>query len=791
MMKNIILSVCLIFIAPTIIMAQKGFVIKGKVIDKLTRETLPGVNVTILNLNKGVASDSLGKFQINNNKGGTYRLQASSIGYKTRISPEILVGAKDTYIEIELEEDAVSLDDIVVVSVGAFRKNTESPVSLKVIGFTEIERSAGANRDISRVLQSFAGVSSSPAGYRNDLIVRGGGPSDNRFYIDGIEVPNINHFSTQGASGGPVGLINADLIQEVNFYTGAFPTSKGNATSSILDFKLKEGSKTEHNFSAVLGSSDLGLSGDGHIGEKTTYLFSVRQSYLQLLFKFIGLPFLPNYIDGQAKVKHKINKNNEVTALFLMGIDDFKLNTDTLGQSDANKYMLSSLPVIKQFTYTIGGVYKHYAGKHTQTVVLSRNYLGNSNYKHLNNDESLERSLDLYSQEREHKLRIENSSQLGQFRVQAGLSFEQGLYNNDATGLYFVNQQVNTYSSKSDLVVYKWGAFVSSQFESRNGRFTSSLGLRTDAADFNNSMRNPLNQLSPRLSLSYQLLPSLYLNANSGIYYQLPAYTAMGYADAQGNYTNQSSLKYQRSIHYVLGLEHRPTSYARLTIEGFYKQQSQELLSLIDSIPLASKANDYGVVGTEPIASSAQGRAYGMELTARWFGYKDLNFIAAYTFVRSEFLNPRTNNYIASSWDNRHLFTLTGSYNLPKNWIVGFKYRLVGGAPYTPFDTDLSSRKDIWDAGGKAYLDYSQYNEQRLAAYHQLDLRIDKNFFFKRWILTAYVDLQNVTNSQFRMSDALLSTGLTDPNDASRYQMQTVVRQIGTIIPAIGVIAKF
>ncbi|MGL5914517.1 MAG: carboxypeptidase-like regulatory domain-containing protein, partial [Bacteroidales bacterium] len=265
-MKNIILSVCLIFIAPTIRMAQKGFVIKGKVIDKLTRETLPGVNVTILNLNKGVASDSLGKFQINNNKGGTYRLQASSIGYKTRISPEILVGAKDTYIEIELEEDAVSLDDIVVVSVGAFRKNTESPVSLKVIGFTEIERSAGANRDISRVLQSFAGVSSSPAGYRNDLIVRGGGPSDNRFYIDGIEVPNINHFSTQGASGGPVGLINADLIQEVNFYTGAFPTSKGNATSSILDFKLKEGSKTEHNFSAVLGSSDLGLSGDGHIG---------------------------------------------------------------------------------------------------------------------------------------------------------------------------------------------------------------------------------------------------------------------------------------------------------------------------------------------------------------------------------------------------------------------------------------------------------------------------------------------------------------------------------------------
>ncbi|MGL4364610.1 MAG: TonB-dependent receptor [Bacteroidales bacterium] len=790
-MKQLSLLLILLYCWPTAMMAKTDFVINGKVIDKRSRETLPGVNITILNTTKGFVSDTLGNFQLNVNKGGIYRLQASSIGYKTYISPEILVGAKDNYLEIELDEVAVSLDDVVVVSIGAFRKNTESPVSLKVIGFTEIERSAGANRDISRVLQSFAGVSSSPSGYRNDLIVRGGGPSDNRFYIDGIEVPNINHFSTQGASGGPVGLLNADLIQEVNFYAGAFPASKGNAASSILDFKLKEGSKTSHNFSAVIGSSDLGLSGDGHIGEKTTYLFSIRQSYLQLLFKLIGLPFLPNYIDAQAKIKHKINKTNEISTLFLMGIDDFKLNTDTIGQSDANKYLLSSLPVVKQFSYTLGGVYKHYYGNHTQTVTISRNYLGNTNYKYLNNDESMMRSLDLYSQEREHKLRIENSSQLGLFRVQAGVNFEQGLYNNDANGLYFANGMANSYNNKADLIVYKWGFFVSSQFESRSGRFTSSFGIRTDAANFNTSMRNPLNQLSPRISLSYQLLPMLYANANAGIYYQLPAYTAMGFADAEGNYINQSSLKYQRSNHYVLGLEHRPTNYARITIEGFYKQQSQEMLSLLDSIPLSSKGNDYGVVGAEAVESSAKGRAYGIEITARWFGYKSLNFIAAYTYVRSDFFTPRSNTYIPSAWDNRHLLTLTGSYNLPKNWVIGFKYRIVGGAPYTPFDLDISSLKDAWDARGKSSLDYNRYNQERLELYNQLDMRIDKNFFLKKWTITAYIDIQNITNSQFREPDALLSTGLTDPEDPTRYQMKTVVRQLGTIIPAIGLIVKF
>ena len=197
-----------------------------------------------------------------------------------------------------------------------------------MIGLREIEKSPGANRDVSRIVRSYPGVSFSPVGYRNDLIVRGGGPSENKFYMDGTEIPNINHFATQGATGGPVSIVNADLIREISFYTGAFPADRSGALSSVLDFRLRDGNPEKQTFKATLGASEVGLSGSGHIGGKTSYLFSLRQSYLQLLFKMIGLPFLPNYIDGQFKVKTRFSERDELTVLGLAGFDNMKLNLD-------------------------------------------------------------------------------------------------------------------------------------------------------------------------------------------------------------------------------------------------------------------------------------------------------------------------------------------------------------------------------------------------------------------------------------------------------------------------------
>lgn len=283
--------------------APVTYSVRGKVIDRQSRQPVAYANVFVTGIpGKGASTDSLGTFKIEQVPPGIYSLEASCIGYQTVSTPEYIVSASTPFIEIEMEEDANLLNTVVVVP-SPFRRSIESPVSMRIIGLQEIEKSPGANRDVSRIVRSYPGVSFSPIGYRNDLIVRGGSPSENRFYMDGIEIPNINHFATQGASGGPVSIVNADLIREITFYTGAFPANRSGALSSVLDFQLKDGNPDKQAFKATIGASEVSLSGAGHLGQRTTYLFSARQSYLQLLFKALGLPFLPNFIDGQFKTK--------------------------------------------------------------------------------------------------------------------------------------------------------------------------------------------------------------------------------------------------------------------------------------------------------------------------------------------------------------------------------------------------------------------------------------------------------------------------------------------------------
>ncbi len=774
-------------------MEQITYSIKGNVIDKKTREPLPYINVIIWNTTNGTTTDSLGYFTISKLKPGTYRIQASSVSYNSYLSPEFLLSSKDKFITVELEENTKLLNEVQVKAT-PFRKITESPISMRVIGFTEIEKSAGANRDISRVIQSFPGVASSPTGYRNDLIVRGGGPAENRYYIDGVEIPNINHFATQGASGGPVGIINAELIRETDFYSGAFPANKGNALSSILDFKLKDGNSEEHNYSFVLGSSDFGVNADGHIGKKITFIFSVRQSYLQLLFKALNLPFLPTFTDTQFKTKIRFDKKNELTLLGLGAIDDMKLNTDTTGQSESNKYILATLPVIKQNTYTLGAVYKHFAGKRVQTVVLSTNRLYNNNVKYRNNNRSSSgnKILDYQSSEQEIKLRFENSSLINIFRIVTGMNSELAHYYNITQQQIYVDNLTQTLNYHTDLKLFKWGIFGSVNYENPDGLFSASFGIRTDANNYATSMNNPLKQLSPRLSFSYQLFRNFFANGNAGRFYQLPPYTVLGFKDNTGQLINRSNnLKYCISDQLVIGFEHRPTNFIRLTLEGFYKKYSNGLLSLTDSIPLSSKGNDYNVLGTESVNSTAQGRAYGIELLARWFGHSNLNLIAAYTYVRSEFKSPENNQYIPSAWDNRHLFTFTGNWSLPRNWSFGAKFRAVGGAPYTPYDLEKSAIKAAWDAQNRPYLDYNKYNALRLPLFTQLDVRIDKTYFFKNWMLGFYLDLQNAMNTQYQQPVVINSTGITDPANPEKYIMKEISQRDGTIVPSIGMMVEF
>ena len=789
MKKNVLFLLLLGLL--TTVSAQPTHRIKGTVIDKASRQPLEFINVLVLGLGRGGVTDAEGHFNIGEVPPGIYRLQASAVGYKTILTPEYIVSTKDLTIQIETEENLTELEGV-TVTASPFRRDPESPVGLRIIGLQEIEKSPGANRDISRIVQSYPGVAFSPAGYRNDLIVRGGSPSENRFYLDGVEIPNINHFSTQGASGGPVGIINADLIREVNFYTGAFPTDRGNAMSSVLDFKLRDGDMERNSLKATLGASEVSLASNGHIGKKTSYLVSVRQSYLQFLFDMLGLPFLPTFTDAQFKLKTRFNANNELTILGLGGIDNMKLNTKLDGEKA--EYILSYLPKIQQETFTLGAVYRHYAGIHVQSVVVSHSYLNNRNTKYLNNDESSadNLSLKLRSVEQETKFRIKNTSTFGNWKINFGANLDYSQYTNTTFQRVYIDEG-RTFDYHTYLGMWRWGIFGTINYATTDERFTASLGVRTDANNFSSGMKGMGDQLSPRLSLSYRLTDGLYLSGNAGLYYQLPPYTGLGFKDNNGAWVNKY-LRYMSVSQESLGLSWHPGNTFELSAEGFYKQYDKIPFSIADGIPLACKGNDYGVIGNEALSSTAQGRAYGIEILMKWLIAKKLNLASSFTLFKSEYRNNKQSEYIASAWDNRYIFNMSGTYNFPHNWSLGMKISCIG-APYTPYDVEKSSLVTAWNAQGRPYYDYTKYNTGRLPAFSQLDVRVDKTFYLKRCMLGFYIDLQNVTNSKFKQPDILMSTGVIEnpsaPMAEQRYKMKYITQKSGTLMPTLGITFEY
>lgn len=784
-----ILSVLLLLVAMQA-QAQTGQ-IRGRVLNALNNEALPSVSVIIQGTTIGVLSDLDGNYVIPKLSPGLYNLEFKYIGFKSKTVFEIQVtNNKPSVVDALLEEDSKNINEV-VVKASAFYKTEESPVSLRTIGVSEIKRNPGGNRDISKAIQSLPGVASTVS-FRNDIIIRGGAPNENRFYLDGIEIPNINHFATQGATGGPVGLINVDFVREVDFYSGAFPSNRGNSLSSIFDFKFIDGRKDRVGASLTLGSSDLAAVVEGPIGENTTFIASYRRSYLQLLFRALELSFLPEYNDFQFKVKTKIDDKNELTILGIGAIDNFNLNLDA-NETELQKYQLAVIPDFGQQNYTIGANYKRYRANGFSTLVLSRNYLNNITQKYTNNDENQPIILDYNSQEIENKLRLEDTQRKGTFKLNYGVNFETSEYRNETYNL----TPFGVINYKSKLNFYRYGAFAQASKGVLNQRLQLSLGMRLDANTFNDHMSNPLNQISPRFSASYALTEKISVNFNTGRYYQTPAYTVMGFRDSAGTLLN-TNIEYLSVDQVVLGLEYNTLSNLRFTAEGFYKVYGGYplLLQQGDTIPLANLGADFGVVGDRPVVGLSTGRAYGLELLAQQKLQKGFYGIVALTLVRSEFKDKR-GTFVASSWDSRYIVSLTGGKIFKKGWELGSRFRMTGGSPYTPYDLEQSSLIVNYDVNPQGTLDYDQLNTQRLENFYQLDLRLDKKFNFKKVNFNLFLDIQNVTGFQYETQPVFVldrdanGQAQIDPNDPTKYKTKLLSDPAGSTLPTIGIIIEW
>jgi hypothetical protein len=780
-MKNIFLF--LFIIANIWVFGQNGK-IEGRIFDTKNNTPIAFADILIQNTKTGTQSDAEGKFLISGLKSGYTVLEVSFIGFKTMLSRDILVSnSNPIYVEIGLSENETELNEV-VIKANPFEKKDDALISQQTIGIRDIETNPGSNRDISKVIQSFPGVGSTP-NFRNDVIVRGGGPSECRFYLDDVEIPVLNHFSTQGASGGAVGIINADFISSVNYYAGVFPASTNNALSAVFQFTQKDGNRSKFGFQAALGATDASLTLDGPVGKKSDLIFSVRRSYLQFLFAALKLPFLPTYNDYQFKYKININNKNTLTFVSIGSLDNMTLNTGIKNPDPTQEYILSQLPVNNQWSYTFGGVYRHFDQNRSHTFILSRNMLNNILYKYPDNNNLVPKTFDYSSAEEENKFRYENILRKNTWKIEFGFNTEYDNYFNKTNQQLYSGDSVYNFAYKTNLDLYKYGFYgqVSKIFFSQKLKF--SLGMRFDGNSYDKKMQNPLNQTSPRFSASYLLNEEISLSIGAGRFFELPAYTTMGFKNTNGNFAN-SEIPYIGANQFDLGLTKNFGSQYLISAEVFYKNYLQYPIDLQSGLSLANSGADYNSVnGASAVVSDGKGKVSGEEILVR-INLEKFTFIGSYTYAKSEFTDI-DNNILPSSWDSRNLLTITGTKDFGKNWSFGFKWRFVGGQPYTPWDLEKSAEVAAWNVNGQPYPDNTQLNALRYQPFHELDVRLDKKYFLKKMTVMFYLDIQNAYDLKYRQQDYIIRAKNPDgtyqtTDNGTKYVLENIPNKQGNIL---------
>ena len=741
------------FLSLNLAYAQNTGEIKGTIKDRRTQEPLIGVAILVEGTQKGTQSDVDGNFKISGIPTGSYNIKATYVGYKEITKFNIVVSSGNAnIINFVMEEDSKQLNEVqVVVNRSVSVASSETPNSIQKLSTEEIKNNPGGNFDISQVIQVLPGVGGTNGGgaFRNDIIIRGGAPNENVYYLDGIEVPVINHFSTQGSAGGPTGILNVSFIEDATLSSSSFNAKYDNALSSVLQFKQRDGNKDNFQGNFRVSSTEAAATFEGPVSPKTTYLVSARRSYLQYLFQLIDLPIRPNYWDFQYKVTHKINAKTTLTAIGLGAIDKFYFGVPK-ESSPSKEYILRAFPYINQWNYTTGFTLKRLLDNGYMNISLSRNMYDNSLEKFEDGQQDSKGLLTLNtkSQEIENKLRIDVNKFTDKWEYSYGVSSQFVKYNADSYNRLRkqllddkgnIIQPEVAFKFNTAVDFFKFGAFAQASRKFLDERLNFSAGIRTDMNSFTNEGMNPLKTLSPRAAASYSFANRWRVNASVGRYYKLPIYTVLGFRDNTGTLVNKDN-KYLQSDHFVSGLEFIPRPSARFTLEGFYKIYSNYAVSARDGISLANQGGEYGAIGNEKIESIGKGKAYGIEFFAQQKLQKNLFAVFSYTLFWSQF-SGKNGVFVPSAWDSRHLVALQVGRKFKKGWELGAKFRFYGGAPYTPFDLEASQRN--YATLGVGILDYSRLNTLRLKNFSQFDFRIDKKVNFRKQSFDFYFDIQN------------------------------------------------
>ena len=722
----------------TYVLAQNTGTFSGQIIDEKTQYPLEGSSVILEGTNIGVITDANGYFTFENVPAKSYNIQATYLGYESQTLYNVIVKSVGTpSLLFKLNEASEALDEI-ILSKSSFRTSKETPLSTQSFSAVEIETYPGGNNDIAKVAQSLPGISPSIGGFRNDFIIRGGAPNESVYYLDGVEIPNINHFSTQGSAGGPVGMLNVAFIREVTLSSSAFGAEYDNPLSGVLAFEQREGNDQKYSGNVRIGASEAGATFNGPLFKRgkersnTTLMVSARRSYLQFVFALVGLPIRPDYWDYQWKLNHTIDERNSLTFIGLGSIDDFSVvapdDFDVEQQA-----ALETAPIIEQRTITLGLTWKHKFKNGTGQVntTLSTNRLKNVFSQYQDNENKTGILFRNDSKEQETKLRVHATQYIKDWKVSYGLNVQQSVYTNNTDDV------VGGLGYETAIDFAKYGFFGKLSRSFVNNRLSLALGMRSDADSFTNGS-TLIDNLSPRLSASYMLneSSSWKLNASVGRYFKIPTYTMLGFQNNSGEFINKSN-RYTQSDHYVFGVEYNLSPSARFTVEAFRKDYSQYPVSVLDGVSLANKGAGFEVLGNEAVVDTGSGLSKGIEVLFQQKLSNNFYGILAYTLFSSEF-SGIDNVRLPSVWDSGNLLTFTGGYKLPKNWEVSLRYRYAGATPFAPTDTAATLI-----TYPQVIIDYSRLGENKLSTFKQGDFRLDKKWNFEKLSFNFYIEIQN------------------------------------------------
>ena len=731
--------ITLFFLITGIITGQNTGSLNGRIVDAQNQFPLEGATVVVLGTSIGVVSGEGGYFTIEDIPTQTYNIEVSYLGYETQtLFNTIVKSVGNIPLFFELEEIAEDLEEVVLIQ-SPFKTSSETPLSTQTFSAVEIETYPGGNNDITKVVQSMPGISPSIGGFRNDIIIRGGAPNETVYYLDGIEIPNINHFSTQGSAGGPVGMVNVSFIREVTLASSSFGAEYDNPLSGVLAFEQREGDVNKFGGNFRVGASETALTLEGPLLRKNkdepakiNFLLSVRRSYLQFLFELIGLPIRPDYWDYQWKIKHEIDAYNSLTFIGIGAIDDFSVKAPD--EFDAGQQAdLEQVPIIDQRSSTVGLSWKrnYKNGNGFMNTVVSTNRLENIFARYEDNTTKTGTIFQNDSFEWETKLRFQATQFTENWKWSTGFNVQNSSYQNNTRFIYY------DIAYKTNLNFVKYGLFFKASRSFLKNRLDFSWGVRSDADAFSTGS-NLSNNISPRAAISYDLAKSQRwkFNASIGRYFKIPTYTMLGFQNQTGAFVNQDAA-YTRSDHLVAGLEYNLTPASRFTVEAFRKNYANYPVSVIDGVSLANKGGGFEVLGNEAVVSDGKGQSSGVELLFQQKLSNNFYGIFAYTYFSSEFtgadgiLRP-------SVWDSRHLISFSGGYKLKRNWELSARWRFAGKNPYVPVDLSASI-----NSYPQLVLDYDRLGEVKLNSFNLADIRIDKKWNFKSLSFNFYFEVQN------------------------------------------------